>query len=126
MLHSKIRVGVVDDNRSVAEIITEILGGRDFVCHDAYDGRGALDLCRAKELDLLILDYLLPDINGLEVVRRLSAEGRRVDTIIITAASEEPAGGWKNAPLVKAVVRKPFTGSELRHAVSEVTGRELP
>ena len=124
--NAKIRVGVVDDNRSVAEIITEILGGRDFVCHDAYDGRGALELCKSRELDLLILDYILPDLSGLEVVKRLAADGKKVATIIITAASEEPPGGWKSLPNVKAVVRKPFTGSELRRAVSEVTGRELP
>ena len=126
MAVAKLRVGVVDDNRSVAEIITEILGGRDFICHDAYDGRGALDLCRARELDLLILDYMLPDLDGLEVVKRLAADGYKIPTIIITAANEEPPGGWKAAPLVKAVVRKPFTGGELRRTVSEVTGRELP
>ncbi len=122
----KIRVGVVDDNRSVADIITEILGTRDFVCHDAYDGRGALELCRARELDLLILDYVLPDFNGLEVVKRLHAEGRDIPMIIITAAHEEPSGGWKGVPMVKAIVRKPFTGGELRRMVAEVTGRELP
>ncbi len=126
MATKKLHVGVVDDNRSVAEIITEILGGRDFVCYDAYDGRGAIDLCRAHDLDLLILDYLLPDLNGLEVVRRLEAAGKRIPTLIITAASEEPPGGWSKAPLVCGVVRKPFTGGELRRMVAEVTGRELP
>jgi CheY-like chemotaxis protein len=122
----KIRVGVVDDNRSVAEIITEILGTRDFVCHDAYDGRGALDLVRSKELDLLILDYLLPDFNGLEVLKKIQGLGRDIPTIIITAANDEPAGGWKAIPLVRGVVRKPFTGGELRRMVAEVTGRDLP
>ena len=126
MTRPKIRVAVVDDNRSVAEIITEILGVRDFVCHDAYDGRGALDLCRTREIDLLILDYLLPDLSGLEVITRLQREGFAIPTIVITAANSEPPGGWRSIPLVKAVVRKPFTGGELRRTVSEVTGRELP
>ena len=126
MAAGKIRVGVVDDNRSVAEIITEILGTRDFVCHDAYDGRGALDLVRSKELDLLILDYLLPDFNGLEVLKKIQALGRDIPTIIITAANDEPPGGWKAIPLVRGVVRKPFTGGELRRMVAGVTGRELP
>jgi DNA-binding response OmpR family regulator len=122
----KLKVGVVDDNRSVAEIITEILGGRDFVCYDAYDGRGAVELCRTHDLDLLILDYLLPDFDGLEVVRRIEASGKGVATLIITAAGKDPPGGWGFSSLVRGVVRKPFTGSELRAKVSEVTGRELP
>ena len=126
MAARKLKVGVVDDNRSVAEIITEILGARDFQCYDAYDGRGAIALCAAQDLDLLILDYVLPDIDGLEVVRRLEATGKRIPTIIITAADKEPPSGWGVSPLVRGVVRKPFSGSELRKKVSEVTGRELP
>jgi DNA-binding response OmpR family regulator len=126
MAARKLKVGVVDDNRSVAEIITEILGGRDFLCFDAYDGRGAVELCRTHDLDLLILDYLLPDFDGLEVVRRVEASGKKVPTLIITAAGDDPPGGWGVSSLVCGVVRKPFTGSELRSKVAEVTGRDLP
>ena len=122
----KLRVGVVDDNRSVAEIISEILGSRDFTCHDAYDGRGAIELAEKHDLDLLILDFSLPDIDGLEVVRRIEALGKRVPTIMITGAVEDPPSGWEVSPLVRAVMRKPFSGSELRTKVAEVTGRELP
>lgn len=122
----KLRVGVVDDNRSVAEIISEILGSRDFTCFDAYDGRGALELVEKHELDLFILDFLLPDVDGLEVVRRVEAMGKKVPTIIITGASRDPPEGWGVSPLVRAVMRKPFSGKELRRKVSEVTGRELP
>src|SRR5258706_16477968 len=118
MASRKLKVGVVDDNRSVAEIITEILGGRDFECFDAYDGRGAVALCKSHDLDLLILDYMLPDLDGLEVVRRVEASGKRIPTIIITAADKEPPSGWGISPLVRGVVRKPFSGSELRKKVA--------
>jgi DNA-binding response OmpR family regulator len=122
----KLRVGVVDDNRSVAEIISEILGSRDFECFDAYDGRGAIDVARSRSLDLMILDFILPDLNGLEVVRRLDSLGLSIPTIIITGTPHDPPGGWLSIPSVKAVVRKPFTASELRACVARVTGRPLP
>ncbi|HEX9709088.1 MAG TPA: response regulator [Candidatus Thermoplasmatota archaeon] len=126
MARPKLRVGVVDDNRSVGEIITEILGNRDFECFDAYDGRGAIEVARTRRLDLLILDLKLPDIDGLEVIRTLEGEGLHVPTLVITARAEDPAGGWKAHPTVRGVLRKPFSGGELRRAVAEITGRELP
>jgi DNA-binding response OmpR family regulator len=125
MARDKIRVGVVDDNRSVAEIVSEVLGNRDFECFDAYDGRGAIELARTRKLDLLILDFMLPDLDGLEVVRQLEASGVSVPTIIITGRMKDPPGGWK-LPSIRAVIRKPFSGGELRRCVAEVTGHELP
>lgn len=126
MAPPKLRVAVVDDNRSVGEIVTEILGNRDFECFDAYDGRGALDLVRSKELDLLILDLKLPDIDGLEVIRTLEKEGKDLPTLVITARAKDPEGGWKKYPSVAHVLRKPFSGGELRRAVAQITRRELP
>lgn len=126
MSAEKLRVGVVDDNRSVAEIISEVLGNRDFECFDAYDGRGAIELARGRQLDLMILDFVLPDLDGLEVVRRLADIGFAIPTIMITGTPDDPPGGWLANANVKAVIRKPFTGGELRHAVSRVTGRDLP
>ena len=125
MAASKLQVGVVDDNRSVAEIISEILGTRDFTCFDAYDGRGAIEMVKAHALDLLILDFILPDVDGLQVLRTLEAHGFKVPTILVTGALEPP-DGFGASPLVRAVLRKPFTGSELRRMVAEVTGRALP
>lgn len=122
----KLRVAVVDDNRSVAEIISEILGNRDFTCFDAYDGRGALELAKREALDLMILDYMLPDMDGLAVVRGLEALGKQVPVLLVTGVQSDPPGGWMISPLVKAIVRKPFLASELRTKVAEVAGRELP
>lgn len=126
MAARKLRVGVVDDNKSVGEIVTEILGNRDFQCFDAYDGRGALDLVRTRDLDLLILDLKLPDIDGVDVIHTLEREARQLPILVITARAEDPPGGWKVHPAVRGVLRKPFSGGELRRAVAAVTGREIP
>ena len=122
----KVRVGVVDDNRSVAEIISEVLGSRDFECFDAYDGRGAIELAKTRNLDILILDFALPDIDGLEVVRRIEAMGKSLPTVIITGMGSDPPGGWSSTSSVRAVIRKPFTAGELRRRVAEITGHVLP
>jgi two-component system response regulator VicR len=123
---AKLRVAVVDDNKSVGEIVTEILGNRDFECFDAYDGRGALELARSKKLDLMILDLKLPDIDGVEVIRTLEKEGKGVPTLVITARAEDPPGGWSSMGSVKGVLRKPFSGGELRRTVAQITGRHIP
>ena len=88
---AKPKILVVEDDRSLASVLEYNLTGNgyDVVC--AYDGNDALNQARLKLPDLVILDVMLPVIDGIEVCKRLRAEAatRNTPVIMLTAKSEE-------------------------------------
>ncbi|MFD0375461.1 response regulator transcription factor [Streptomyces sp. NPDC127112] len=106
------RVLVVDDDPTVAEVVTGYLRRAGHSVHHAADGPAALDSAARHEPDLVVLDLMLPGIDGLEVCRRLRAE-RPVPVIMLTARGDEDdriAGLELGAD---DYVTKPFSPREL-------------
>ncbi|MFF0277042.1 response regulator transcription factor [Streptomyces sp. NPDC004330] len=82
------RVLVVDDDPTVAEVVTGYLRRAGHDVHHAADGPTALEAARRLDPDLVVLDLMLPGIDGLEVCRRLRAD-RPVPVIMLTARGDE-------------------------------------
>jgi PleD family two-component response regulator len=72
MLLKKIVIAEDDDN--IAHLLGATLGDAGFLCLRARDGEEALTLCRRASPDLLVLDVMLPKLDGIEVTRRLKAD----------------------------------------------------
>jgi DNA-binding response OmpR family regulator len=66
---------IVDDNVEVVELLSDFLSRESYAFGRAYTGRGALEMILSKAFDVILLDITLPDIDGLEVLRRTRAEG---------------------------------------------------
>ena len=83
------KVLIVDDERSIVDILRYNLekDGTRVVC--AYDGAEGLRLARSEDPDVILLDVMLPEMDGFEVCRTLRAEGNNVPIIMITAREEE-------------------------------------
>jgi DNA-binding response OmpR family regulator len=80
------RVLVVEDEPKMAELIRRVLVAERYVVDVAPDGTSALALATEVEpYDVLIVDRMLPDIEGLEVVRRLRARGLATPVLMLTA-----------------------------------------
>ena len=79
---------IVEDEARLAEILGEYLTREGFRTERAKDGKRALELWRAARPDLILLDLMLPLIDGLEVARRVRAESD-VPIIMLTARDEE-------------------------------------
>jgi two-component system, OmpR family, response regulator len=79
------RILVVDDEPSIVDAVSMSLRYEGFEVVEAGTGRAALAACEQKEPDLIILDVMLPDLDGLEVTRRLRARGARVPILFLTA-----------------------------------------
>jgi len=79
---------IVEDEARLAEILGEYLAREGFRTERAKDGARALELWRAARPDLILLDLMLPLIDGLEVARRVRAESE-VPIIMLTARDEE-------------------------------------
>jgi diguanylate cyclase (GGDEF)-like protein/PAS domain S-box-containing protein len=81
---------VVDDNRQIADFLAgKILRNMGYETLIAYNGKTALDVIRVRRVSLMLLDLNLPDTTGLDLLRKLNAEGHNVPTILITAHGSE-------------------------------------
>src|SRR2546428_4666145 len=87
----KRRVLVVDDEKDLVELITYNLGRNGFDVLTAYNGNDALEVAQRELPDLVVLDLMLPGLDGTEVARRLRADARTatVPIVMLTAKGEE-------------------------------------
>ena len=117
------RVLVVDDERNITELVAMALRYEGYDVHTAASGREALDEVRSFQPVLMILDVMLPDIDGLEVLRRTQNSGRKVPTIFLTArdATEDKVKGLTVGG--DDYVTKPFSLEELMARVRVVLRR---
>ena len=82
------RILIVDDERKLVQGLVGYFRDAGFETLTAYDGRAALDSARREQLDLIVLDLMLPEIDGLEVCRQLRRTSG-VPIIMLTARVEE-------------------------------------
>src|SRR5919198_3714599 len=89
------RVLVVDDEPNITELVAMALRYEGFEVQTAGTGRQALRAAADFKPALVILDVMLPDIDGIEVLRRMNADGRRAPVIFLTArdATEDKVHG---------------------------------
>ena len=87
----KRRVLVIDDEKDLVELIGYNLSRNGFEVLSAFNGNDALDLAQRETPDLIILDLMLPGLDGTEVARRLRADARTasVPIVMLTAKGEE-------------------------------------
>jgi DNA-binding response OmpR family regulator len=83
------RVLVVDDDVTVREVVVTYLRAAGYEVDESADGEGALTLLRDRPADLVVLDLMLPGIDGLEVCERLRSRHDDVPVIMLTALGSE-------------------------------------
>jgi len=91
----KQRILVVDDEPSIVDSVATSLRYEGFEVEQASDGRAALEMAQDHTPDLIVLDVMLPDLDGIEVTRRLRGDGLRVPVLFLTArdALEDKVAG---------------------------------
>lgn len=83
------RILVVEDDRTIARAIADRLESEGFTCDVSGDGLDAVEVASARRPDLVVLDLMLPGLDGIEVCRRIQTE-RSTPVLMLTARSEEP------------------------------------
>jgi two-component system OmpR family response regulator len=91
----KQRILVVDDEPSIVDSVATSLRYEGFDVEQATNGRLALEAAQERTPDLIVLDVMLPDLDGLEVTRRLRSDGLQVPVLFLTArdALEDKVAG---------------------------------
>lgn len=84
------RILVIDDSEFVRQFLADCLGDAGHEVELAEDGRAGLAAFRAKAPDCILLDVLMPDIDGIEVLRQIRAESESIPVMLMTG--DDP--GW--------------------------------
>ncbi|HEX2122150.1 MAG TPA: response regulator [Thermoanaerobaculia bacterium] len=101
------RILVVDDDPAVRALL-EIVGRRaGFAVDTAVDGLDALEQLRANEYVIVILDLMMPRVNGYDVVQQLRSEPRRPAIVVVTAMTGAFVSDL-DPQVVQSIIRKPF------------------
>lgn len=108
-----VRVLVVDDEPAILRFLRVGLASQGYVVMEAQNGQSALEAVRQRRADLVVLDLGLPDIDGLEVIRRIRAEGAMLPIIVLSSRSDEAAKVQALDLGADDYVTKPFGIDEL-------------
>ena len=115
---------VVDDNPDIITIVKTILEGKGFTVFSASSGQELLNLLKNQKPDLLILDIMMPEMDGLEVLTQLKAvtETASIPVILLTAKVqyEDVLGGYKLG--ADYYITKPFTSTQLINGINLLLG----
>jgi DNA-binding response OmpR family regulator len=117
------RVLVVDDDATVSDVVRRYLERAGYVVLLAEDGQSALSVFREQRPDLVVLDLMLPGVDGLEVCRRMRAESRDLPVVMLTALGEEADRVLGLELGADDYVTKPFSPRELVLRVQSVLRR---
>ena len=104
---------IVDDEKSIVDILKFNLEKSEYRTICAYDGREGLSLAKETNPDLILLDVMLPYIDGFEVCKTLRSEGINIPIIMITAREEETDKVFGLELGADDYITKPFSIREL-------------
>ena len=116
------KVLVVDDEESIVDLLRSYLTRDGFQVETAMDGPAALAKARAFHPDVVVLDIMLPGLDGLEVLRQLRAESQ-VYVVMLTAKSEEADKVVGLSVGADDYVTKPFSPRELAARIRAILRR---
>jgi OmpR family response regulator RpaB len=117
------RVLIADDDPSIRRMLAVSLNQQGYRTADACDGREALDAMRAGQADLVLLDLMMPNVTGWEVLTERAAEPelRKIPVIVITAERSESVA---KIPIDgTSLLLKPFDLGTLRAMVKSSLAR---
>ncbi len=120
----KSHILVVDDDLELQALFQMVLG-RHFEISQAVCGEPAIAFALASVPDLILLDVMLPDIDGFEVCRRLKTDSRTstIPVILVTARADILSLVEKQKLPVADVIRKPFAPRELLQRMNKILQR---
>jgi two-component system chemotaxis response regulator CheY len=120
-----VKILIADDSRVMRQIVTRTLRQAGFEGHDlveAADGQQALDMAEAEKPDLVISDWNMPELTGIEVLRKLRAAGNNVKFGFVTSESTPEMQQQAEAAGSAFFIVKPFTAERFDEVLSPILG----
>jgi CheY-like chemotaxis protein len=121
----KPKVLVVDDENTITETLRVVLDLRGYKTLTTDNGKTALELLHRHKPDLAVIDLVLPEVDGLEILQHMRDDPRLSDTAVViitvvTQGSDLADGFWRNAIQTEGFVTKPFDPFKLADKVDAI------
>lgn len=110
------RALVVEDDPAIRRLVEKLLTRQRVQIDLASDGRTAIDKLRAQHYSVLVLDLMVPELNGFEVIEFLKRENISVPVAVVSAVSQQALTNL-DLDIVKLVISKPFDVDEFSKAI---------
>jgi DNA-binding response OmpR family regulator len=117
-----VTIVVVDDEPAIVRMCVQVLQSQGHAVHGFTRADEALAHLQGQGADLVVVDYKMPDLNGLEFVRRAWELRPGVRVVMITAHGTREVMTKANELGVQTIVLKPFTPGELAEGVAKAIG----
>ena len=114
------RILVIDDSQTILALLQLILSQDGYQTITASDGREGLERARSHNPDLILLDYVMPEIDGIQVLKALAAHEylNRIPVILLCSRGNDTAEKVKQAAEGAQFLPKPFTPEKIRSVVA--------
>lgn len=109
---------VVDDDEMIRRLVRAVLEADEFEVAEARDGQTALELASQTEPSVVVLDVMMPGLDGVEVCRRLDHD--KVKVVVLTARDDARLEAEARLAGADAFMTKPFAAVELLDLVGEL------
>lgn len=119
---AKARILIVEDEPNIVESLSFILGRAGFEVDTVAEGTAALDRLRRQSFSALVLDIMLPGMNGLEVLKTIRTDSVLASLPVMVLSARGQASDRKAAEAIgaNAFVTKPFSNAEVVERVSRL------
>jgi two-component system copper resistance phosphate regulon response regulator CusR len=113
------RVLVVDDDEAIRKLIAAILRRRGIAVDNVANGEEALKKLGEQTYDLMLLDLMMPRVDGYSVIERVREQKIPIEIVVVTAAGASQVNAIDRS-MVRAVISKPFDVTQLVDAVMAI------
>ena len=120
------KILIIEDEKKLAEMLKKRLERESFAVDITHDGKSALFLTRTNPYDLVILDLMVPEVNGIEFCEEIRRENKELYIIVLSALSQTKDKVRAFDAGVDDYLTKPFSFSELKARILAVTSRRFP
>ena len=114
-MSNRISVLVIDDDKMVERLLQHALSENNFELHLAEDGATGLEIAQKKDIDVILLDWIMPGMDGMEVLRRLKLNKKTMHIPVFMLTGKDNKRDIEQAISlgIESYITKPFRSSEL-------------
>lgn len=113
------KVLIVDDDPAIRQILAALLARDGTACEIAEDGEAAISLLRQQRYDVVLLDLLMPRVDGLGVIAFMKENNIESPVVVISAVTDDQVEHL-DPQLVRVAMQKPLEPRELRRVVEAI------
>src|SRR5207253_984817 len=116
VMNAEHRALIVEDDPAIRKLVGKLLARRGIEIDTARDGREAMEKIENNDYSVVVLDLMLPEVNGFEIIDFVRTKGIRVPIAVVSAVTHQ-ALTQVDHEIVKLVISKPFDVHEFTNAI---------